>query len=586
MRHLTILSALAIAAFGAAPASPQALTLTNLKGPVARICKVAEAKSIAELWRQIAACNVATPVPPPPPLSGTLIEGDSLSVFWPGGYTGVYAAAHPSERIIGKAVGGSGLATLVARFDADAAERPARVTVLIGANGFDTGFLGTLAAYAARWKATGAQVYLSTVTPQCSPAFNAQRNVINPGIRTLGYPVIDFAADPVIGPDAAGCDKTLFADGVHQAEAGTARMALIYGAKLDGKPAPGAPAPAVVLPTLEQGTMPAWDTGQIPGKYNPDEGAFRFVCGGDGPLRYDDPVVYPGQPGKAHLHQVWGNRQFDASLTTATLLASASTNCNDTPFSLNRSSYWQPALVHDSGQVIRPDLVMVYYKRKTAKSAYCAPDSPTRVGTCVDLPPELRFITGWDQFNPAAPIKGASWICSTAAGHHPNIDAAIAAGCKPGADLIANTVGPNCWNGKDVDSGDHRSHLAWLQADPDTGQGRCPATHPFLIPQQENKVSFRVTADMIGPDGKSRVRLSSDDMLPGAKPGETLHADYMEAWVASARRAYTDNCIDKALDCSGGDLGNGKMLLGAREPKAGWLNPTPRVAVPLREHAH
>src|SRR5690242_15474511 len=54
---------------------------------------------------------------------------------------------------------------------------------------------------------------------------------------------------------------------------------------------------------LGKGLHAAWGNGAIPGLYTPDrsEGAFRFTCGGDGPLASDDPVVYPGQPGKSHL---------------------------------------------------------------------------------------------------------------------------------------------------------------------------------------------------------------------------------------------------------------------------------------------
>jgi len=53
--------------------------------------------------------------------------------------------------------------------------------------------------------------------------------------------------------------------------------------------------------------VPAWGTGAIPAKgftgATPnldDPGAFRFVCAPAG-LNYDDPIVYPNQPGKSHL---------------------------------------------------------------------------------------------------------------------------------------------------------------------------------------------------------------------------------------------------------------------------------------------
>ena len=69
-------------------------------------------------------------------------------------------------------------------------------------------------------------------------------------------------------------------------------------------------------------------------------------------------------------------------------------------------------------------------------------------------------------------------------------------------------------------------------------------------------------------------------MLPGAKPGQTLHADYMEGWVAEAKAMWLANCIEKGLSCSGGDLGNGQQLIGAAKPAYGWVNPHPREAIP------
>ena len=60
----------------------------------------------------------------------------------------------------------------------------------------------------------------------------------------------------------------------------------------------------------------------------------------------------------------------------------------------------------------------------------------------------------------------------------------------------------------------------------------------------------------------SRIFLSSDHMLAGAKPGQHLTADYMERWVAEAKAIWLANCIEKGLNWSGGDLGNGQQLWG------------------------
>lgn len=319
---------------------------------------------------------------------------------------------------------------------------------------------------------------------------------------------------------------------------------------------------------INLGLQPAWGTGAVPGAYAADEGAFRFTCGGDGKLAKDDPLVHFDKPGASHLHQVWGNDQFNSRTTPADLASSAVTNCNVTPYSLNRSSYWMPALVNETGDVIRPELVAVYYKRKTASSAYCNPASPQFIGTCIGLPSQIRYVFGWDMTKPTATVQGASWYCTGGTGEHfRDLDAVFASGCKAGDTLVANTLAQNCWDGKHLDSPDHRSHVAYGDYSRGDGIYRCPTTHPYLIPQEENKAMFKVTAEMIGTrsDGTrySRVRLASDAMLPGAKPGSTLHADYIEAWVSTAKKMWMDNCIEKALNCSGGDLGNGRQLIGA-----------------------
>ena len=69
-------------------------------------------------------------------------------------------------------------------------------------------------------------------------------------------------------------------------------------------------------------------------------------------------------------------------------------------------------------------------------------------------------------------------------------------------------------------------------------------------------------------------------MFPDLPKGTTLHFDYFEAWDSGVKAMWMANCIGKKLNCSGGDLGNGKQLKGASQPAYGWKNPNPRVPVP------
>jgi hypothetical protein len=100
----------------------------------------------------------------------------------------------------------------------------------------------------------------------------------------------------------------------------------------------------------------------------------------------------------------------------------------------------------------------------------------------------------------------------------------------------------------------------------------------------ETKKAWTVTAEMIGTKGDgtkySRLHCASDHMKPGAKPCETMHADYMEAWDARAKKMWHDNAIDLGLNCNSGDLGNGFAIYGAGQPAYGWTNPIPKTAIP------
>ena len=42
---------------------------------------------------------------------------------------------------------------------------------------------------------------------------------------------------------------------------------------------------------------------------------------------------------------------------------------------------------------------------------------------------------------------------------------------------------PTCWDGKNLDSPDHQSHVAYGQGSGATGGGACPSTHPVKLPQ-------------------------------------------------------------------------------------------------------
>ena len=98
------------------------------------------------------------------------------------------------------------------------------------------------------------------------------------------------------------------------------------------------------------------------------------------------------------------------------------------------------------------------------------------------------------------------------------------------------------------------------------GYEKCPDTHPYVIPTFTLGAWYTTDADLDRSGNWSATtstwRLSSDAM-PGMapkRPGTTMHADWFGAWDDNVIKMWSGNCVDKLLNCSGGDLGNGKQL--------------------------
>lgn len=308
-------------------------------------------------------------------------------------------------------------------------------------------------------------------------------------------------------------------------------------------------------------------------------GAFRFLCG-PGQLSYDDPIVYPKQPGKAHLHQFFGNIEANAHSTYETLRKSGDSTCMN---ALNRSAYWMPAMLDGKGNVVRPDHVAIYYKRRPKSDPFCT----SAAKGCVGIPRGLRFIFGWDQSRPdqEQPENASKFNFKCVQGDHPVTESfpdmvEVAKVCGAGQRLMAVIATPQCWDGVNLDSPNHRSHLADMQRGASTNwQNRCPDTHPWIIPQFTMGVSYSI---VVG-DQPQLWHLSSDLMLPPdrRRPGSTFHSDYFEGWEDRIRLRWEAGCLDGMLNCSDGDLGDGQIMMRGRYYPSDGVSPR-LVAIPSR----
>jgi hypothetical protein len=263
-------------------------------------------------------------------------------------------------------------------------------------------------------------------------------------------------------------------------------------------------------------------------------GAFRTVC-----LRshfsFDDPIVYPGQPGKAHAHVFFGNTGVDANSTTASFATTGNSTCRGG--TINRTGYWAPAMVDTkTSSVIDPVELVIYYKT----GYHYVPTESIQ-----PMPVGLRMIAG----NAAATTRQSGPAYFTCANQGPIQSAIQDVACAPGQLLWMSINFPQCWDGVNLDSPDHKSHMAY----PVVG---CPATHPVALPEVTMHILYTVPAA-----GVASWRLASDMYDPTQPGGFSGHGDWMMGWKPEIASAWAKFCVNPALDCHAHLLGDGRQMV-------------------------
>ncbi|MBK9588800.1 MAG: DUF1996 domain-containing protein [Sphingomonadales bacterium] len=121
-----------------------------------------------------------------------------------------------------------------------------------------------------------------------------------------------------------------------------------------------------------------------------------------------------------------------------------------------------------------------------------------KIGTaCVDLPRGLRFVFGCNMLNTTAkPTGGGYFNCDgpgAIPGHYKDLPTAQA-NCPVTARVGAVISAPECWDGKNLDSADHRSHVAYsayigqaIRTMPDNPSLRHPDLHDGRLVQSGNR---------------------------------------------------------------------------------------------------
>jgi hypothetical protein len=344
-------------------------------------------------------------------------------------------------------------------------------------------------------------------------------------MSAMGAAAIGSNAAP---PNAAPAVTTPVHDMSAMNDAGAAGAPMAMGPYINKAAIPRGSAGVGVLevrPTTEQP------------KANNDVGAFRTSCAYSH-MNNDDAIVFPGQPGKAHLHAYFGNTRADASSTAESLRDTGNSTCRGGI--ANRSAYWVPAVIAKDGTPLKPRSAQIYYK--TGYNGIAPKDVKP-------FPQGLRVIAG-DMRVKAPGQEHAFWSCEVYNGH-PN----AIPDCPAGQAVIMQVFFPQCWNGKDLDSPDHKGHMSYPV------NGACPATHPVAIPE----ISFHVYYDVPAGQRSSEWHLSSDMYDQSQPGGYSAHADWFEGWDRDIAEAFVKNCENTQSDCHSHLVGDGREIFSSLE---------------------
>ena len=251
----------------------------------------------------------------------------------------------------------------------------------------------------------------------------------------------------------------------------------------------------------------------------------------------DDPIVYPGEPGRSHAHTFFGNRSTDAKSTPASLRAGRTT-CKPRA---DKAGYWVPTL-YQNGHEVRPAKGQFYYNLRGFDQMRAFPRGLKMIaGDAHAHHPQSTRIVYWTCGGSAGVRLGRSATAPTTCPvvHRkfrvlvkrcptcPAVRRTFPATIKTFVELHVNF--PDCWDGRRLDSPDHHSHMAHSSG------YVCPTSHPVKVPLIRALIRYPIT------DGHG-LELASGGQLTG-------HADFLNGWGQRTLERLVDDCFhDRPCD--------------------------------------
>lgn len=239
----------------------------------------------------------------------------------------------------------------------------------------------------------------------------------------------------------------------------------------------------------------------------------------------DDPIVAPNLPGGSHSHDFFGNQSTNNGSTYESLVANKVTTCNRTG---DTAAYWAPSLLI-GGRIVQPQRINAYYRT--------GGKDPESIQA---FPAGLKVVAGNSKATAPQDLRIVSWGCAMVEGAPAPSTTPVTCpfdGVRNGLKLRIRFM--DCWDGANLDSADHASHMAYSR------RGLCPATHPVPVPA----ILMNVVYPTAGGPGA---------VLASGNSPYTGHADFFNAWDQPTLQMLVANCLNANVHC--GATGGGAPL--------------------------
>ncbi len=250
-----------------------------------------------------------------------------------------------------------------------------------------------------------------------------------------------------------------------------------------------------------------------------------------------DPIVSPGNAKFMHAHDFFANTSTDENSTVGSLLAAGSTAAQPTN---NLSTYWTPSLINEGTDGLGGE--WSYVTPEASSIAYYSVLQPNDPNLLVNMPTGLKMITGSAKPDQRQSRAQVFWNYIGESASYDHIPLGDEWRDLP---LQAVVLFQDHWNGEQLDSHDHKSHLSY---------GAGSDAHPLLIPQLQLQIHYGridnnlhlVSSDYMnlpeaGSELNRRLLQASDVDLSfrnggdGFAPGWSLHADHIHLpWEENA----------------------------------------------------